>query len=253
MFGVGVNLRNFLDVWATGNDPDDIHRLYLVLDSTEEVNPYIIGKFYDSLFRIHPRLPVTFYHRFGWSCRKWFRIYDFSDLEYEIEMLTENMDFHDEPQDDEEVQQTANLQAWKAQIPPYMKCKPLPDKDWNRIVAGLGSHSKIRKVLELTTELYKVSRSIMAVDINQDERDSLDNCGNSCPVFSLHFYSMDALRGLLDDETRMVQQTSPAPHAMIPFDVADGKSILHAFKTMAVAVKVVALAAAITHTLPGSD
>jgi hypothetical protein len=247
MFDVAVSLRNFVNGWEVPKDQDDVRRLYLILDSGADLNPYIVGKLYDALFRIHPRLPVTFYQRFGWSCRKWFRIYDYSDLEYEIQSLADNLDPDDEKSDQ------ATLNAWKAQVPRYMKRNPLPDKEWDRIVAGLSSRSKIRKTLELTTELYTAAHSIKSAVINQDERDNLDNCGNACPVFSLHFFSMDALRGCLDEEANMIMQTEPLPHTIIPFDVADGESIVHAFNAMAVAVKVVALAAAITNTLPGSD
>lgn len=44
----------------------------------------------------------------------------------------------------------------------------------------------------------------------------------------------EAVKG--GERPTLIMQMSPMPHTMIPLNVADGKSILHAFTAMAVAV-----------------
>jgi hypothetical protein len=135
----------------------------------------------------------------------------------------------------------------------YMKRKPLRDEDYDRIVRKLGPKSRLRKILELATELRAVSSSVKPTELTSDERDALDNHGNSYPVFSLHFYSMDALRGLLDEEGNMVMQTTPIPHVILPFTLDNDVELEQAFTAMAGIAKVIAIAAAIVKDLPESD
>jgi hypothetical protein len=91
------------------------------------------------------------------------------------------------------------------------------------------------------------------MELTQDERDSLDNLGNSYPVFSLHFYSMDAVRATLDSEGNLIMQTTPLPNTIIPFTLANDEEVKAAFDNLAVASKVIGIAAAITKYLPYSE
>jgi hypothetical protein len=237
-------LHNWIDEWSDScRGADHVSRLYLMLDCSE-VEAFNIGKLYDSLYRIHPRLPVSFYQRFVHGCCRWFRVWDHKDLTWEIECLAENC---------EDANDRDTVAAWKADIPRYMNRKPLPDRDYNRIVRKLSPRSKFRKLMELAAELQDVSRNASPTELTQEERDSLDNHGNSYPVFSLHFYSMDAVRATLDSEGNLIMQTTPLPNAIIPFTLANDEEMERAFKALAVASKVIGIAAAITKYLPYSE
>jgi hypothetical protein len=91
------------------------------------------------------------------------------------------------------------------------------------------------------------------MELTQDERDSLDNHGNSYPVFSLHFYSMDAVRATLDSEGNLIMQTTSLPNTIIPFTLDNDAEVKAAFNNLAVASKVIGIAAAITKYLPYSE
>ena len=145
------------------------------------------------------------------------------------------------------------MAAWKADIPRYMNRKPLPDRDYARIVRKLSPRSRFRKLLELAAELQDVSHSASPTELTQEERDSLDNHGNSYPVFSLHFYSMDAVRATLDSEGNLIMQTTPLPNTIIPFTLDNDAEVKAAFNNLAVASKVIGIAAAITKYLPYSE
>ena len=243
-FGLELFLHNWIDEWSDSRrGADQVSRLYLMLDCSE-VEAFNIGKLYDSLYRIHPRLPVSFYQRFVHGCCRWFRVWDHKDLTWEIECLAENY---------EDANDRDTAAAWKADIPRYMNRKPLPDRDYNRIVRKLSPRSKFRRLLELAAELHDVSHSASPMELTQDERDSLDNHGNSYPVFSLHFYSMDAVRATLDSEGNLIMQSTPLPNTIIPFTLDNDEEMEQAFQVLAVASKVIGIAAAITKYLPYSE
>ena len=64
-FGLELFLHTWIDEWSDfRRGADNVSRLYLMLDCSE-VEAFNIGKLYDSLYRIHPRLPVSFYQRCG--------------------------------------------------------------------------------------------------------------------------------------------------------------------------------------------
>src|ERR1035437_3225181 len=134
-----------------------------------------------------------------------------------------------------------------------MNRKPLPDLDYNRIVSKLMPRYKFRRLLELAAELQDVSRSASPMELTQDERDSLDNHGNSNPAFSLHFYSMNAVGATLASEGNLIMQTTPIPNTIIPFTLANDEEVKAAFDNLAVASKVIGIAAAITKHLPYSE
>ena len=245
-FDFGVSLSNWLDDWQDINEQrDDTTRLYLILDSGPSLWPYIIGPLYESLYKIHPRLPASFYKRFGLGCRKCFRVFDHHDLEYEADKLEENFD--DKEKD------TATVQAWRDQIPKYMKRKSLNDEEYARETRRLSPRSKLRRILEMAQELRDISSNIQAPELTEEERDGFDNHGDSCPAFSLHFYSMDAVRGALDEETQYIQEVTPMPHLILPFTMGNENEMITAFRALADACKVIALAAAIVKDLPMSE
>jgi hypothetical protein len=65
---------------------------------------------------------------------------------------------------------------------------------------------------------------------------------------------MDAVRATLDSEGNLIMQTTPLPNTIIPFTLSNNEEeVKAAFDNLAVAAKVIGIAAAITKYLPYSE
>jgi hypothetical protein len=64
---------------------------------------------------------------------------------------------------------------------------------------------------------------------------------------------MDAVRATLDSEGNLIMQTTPLPNTIIPFTLDNDEEVKAAFDNLAVASKVIGIAAAITKHLPYSE
>ena len=250
-------LHNFFDVdtgildqWneyasSRRSDPDP-ERVYIVM-AGECVIPLLVGKFYEKLFAIHPRLPATFYEKFvphGFG--HFFRVLDHANLQQEIENIDEMCD----PDDEDEQETIARAKSYKAEIPRYLKRKPLPDTIFRRIVKRLPPHSQVRQALELADEMEWLTVSTPRVELDDQDNDLLYDCGVERPVISLHFHNWDGLRGLLDDEMNQAMECMPYPSAFIPLQVSDPASVRRAFDQLAVRLKMLVLGDRMLRFLP---
>jgi hypothetical protein len=243
-FELSVTFSTDAHEWCESEDEPDGTRLFLYMEaySCGFVN---LGPALALCEKEHPRLPVTFAGRFLSSMGRHFRVYDDRDAEEHISYLEENYD----PTEDREA-----LRARPDRnliLPACMKRKPLENRSFGALLSRMRPENRIARLLGATLELERVSETVKLPEIPEPIRDLFCDCNPPVPVLLAIYQQGDAIEASFDDESQSMQEATPEPWPLIPFDGRDPKSTEQAFRCLGGVLDTLAAARRVLDFVPG--
>ena len=243
-FELSVTFSTDAHEWCESEDEPDGSRLFLYMEaySCGFVN---LGPALALCEKEHPRLPVTFARQFLSSMGRHFRVYDDRDAEDHISYLEENYD----PTEDREA--LAALPDRNLILPACMKRKPLGSRSFRALLSGMKPESLVARLIGATLELDRVSETVKLPEIPEPIRDLFCDCNPPVPVLLAIYQQGDAIEASFDDESQSMQEATPEPWPLIPFDGTDPKSTEQAFRCLGGALDTLAAARRVLDLVPG--
>jgi hypothetical protein len=242
-FELSVTFSTDANEWHESEDEPDGSRLFLYMEaySCGFVN---LGPALALCEKEHPRLSVTFARRFLNSMGRHFRVYDDRDAEEHISYLEENYD----PTEDREALRA--LPDRNLILPACMKQKPLGSRSLRTILSRMPG-SRFARLLGATLDLDRVSESVKLPEIPEPIRDLFCDCNPPVPVLLAIYQQGDAIEASFDDESQSMQEATPEPRPLIPFDGTDPKSTEQAFGCLGGVLDTLAAARRVLDLVPG--
>jgi len=243
-FELSVTFSTDANEWHKSEDEPDGSRLFLYMEaySCGFVN---LGPALVLCEKEDPSLPVTFARRFLSSMGRHFRVYDDRDAEEHISYLEENYD----PTEDREALQA--LPDRNSILPACMKRKPLGGRSLRATLSGMKPESRVARLLGATQELERVSESVKLPEIPEPIRELFYDCNPPVPVLLAIYQQGDAIEASFDDESQSMQEATPEPWPLIPFDGTDAKSTEQAFYCLGGVLDTLAAARRVLDLVPG--
>jgi hypothetical protein len=231
-FFLRLGLVSDLDPY--GNDSDQMGaegEMFLVIEP-ESAGYIVMGPTMRLLKAVHPRLPVTFVDLFTGALNRWIRVYDYRDALERVEQLREWYEADPEGE-------TVELPAVDAAIPDCLRQKWNPLKErFVEHLAGQVRNRKVRALLEGVIELNNISLEGKRPDIGERAQARLMDANPPVPALVAVFGKHDAIEGCFDEECQGMLECSPEPNVILPFRVADAKSVREAFRLLVVICRV---------------
>jgi hypothetical protein len=243
-FELSVTFSTDAHEWRESEDEPDGSHLFFYMEaySCGFVN---LGPALALCEKEDPRLPVTFARRFLNSMGRHFRVYDDRDAEEHISYLEENYD----PTEDREALRT--LPDRNSILPACMKRKPLGSRSFRAMLSGMKPESRLARLLRAMLELERVSERIKLPEIPEPIRDLFCDCNPPVPVLLAIYQQGDAIEASFDDESQLMQEATPEPWPLIPFDGTDPKSTQQAFYCLGGVLDTLAAARRVLDLVPG--
>ena len=119
------------------------------------------------------------------------------------------------------------------------------------MLSRIATESRIARLLEATLELDRVSESVKLPDIPEAIRDLFCDCNPPVPVLLAIYQQGDAIEASFDDESQSMQEATPEPWPLIPFDGRDPKSTEQAFCCLGGVLETLAAARRVLDLVPG--
>ncbi len=227
-FFLRLGLVSDLDPY--GNDGDQVDaggEMFLVLEP-ESAGYVVLAPTLRLLEKVHPRLPVTFYDLFTAALNRWIRIYDHRDAVERVEQLRE---WYEADPDGE----TVELPAVDAAIPDCLRKKWNPLKEcFVEQLAEKARNRKARALLEGVMELSRTSLKGKRPEIGEQAQTRLMDSNPPVPALVAVFNKHDAIEGCFDEECQGMLECPPEPNVILPFRLADDKSIGETFRLLGV-------------------
>lgn len=218
-------------------DPAGTGQLFFVLN-TESSFALGIGPAIEQLESAQAGLGEAFYDSLRQSLYRWVRVYDDWDARERIEQMAEWAEGEDDPDSYE-------IPKLDPDLPACLRSRKFADRG-----QPLGSFSppaipQLKRLVELTLELERVSHSVERPKIDEDllegERDqhSLDS---PLPAILLYFHPGDAVMACFDNECEFWGQETPEPNLIVPLRPDDPDSVRKALAVIETLLRVMVLA-----------
>jgi len=243
-FELSVTFSTDAHEWCESEDEPDGSRLFLYMEaySCGFVN---LGPALALCEKEHPRLPVTLARGFLNSMGRHFRVYDDRDAEEHISYLEENYD----PTEDREALRA--LPDRNSILPACMKRRPLCNRSLRVLLSRMTPGSRIARLLNAMLELERVSETVKLPEIPEPIRELFCDCNPPVPVLLSIYQQGDAIEASFDDESQSMQEATPEPWPLIPFDGTDPKSTEQAFGCLGGVLDTLAAARRVLDLVPG--
>jgi hypothetical protein len=243
-FELSVTFSTDAHEWCESEDEPDGSRLFLYMEaySCGFVN---LGPALALCEEENPRLPVTFARRFLNSMGRHFRIYDDRDADEHISYLEENYD----PVEDREALRA--LPDRNLILPACMKRQPLGSRSLKVLLSRMTPGSRIARLLKAMLELERVSETVKLPEIPEPIRDLFCDCNPPVPVLLAIYQQGDAIEASFDDESQSMQEATPEPSVLIPFDGRYPKGTEQACKCLGAVLDTLAAARRVLDLVPG--
>jgi hypothetical protein len=242
-FELSVTFSTDAHECCDSEDEPDSSRLFLYMEAYScgfvNLGPAL------ALCEEHPRLAVTFARRFLNSIGRHFRIYDDRDADEHISYLEENYD----PAEDGDA--LAELPDRNSILPPFMKRQLLGNRSFRALLSRMRPGSQVARLLGATLDLERVSESVRLPEIPEPVRELFYDCNPPVPVLLAIYQQGDAIEASFDDESQSMQEATPEPSVLIPFDGKDPKSTEQAFKCLGAVLDTLAAARRVLDLVPG--
>ena len=218
-------------------DPVAAGQLFLVLN-TESSFALGIGQAVVRLQSVQTGLGEAFYDSLRQSLYRWVRVYDDWDARERIEQMTEWAEGEEDPDSYE-------IPKLEPDLPACLRNRKFADRGQPLASFALPSIARLKKLVELTLEMERVSRAVERPKIDEDllerERDqhSLDS---PLPAILLHFCPGDAVMACFDNECEFWGQETPEPNLIVPLRPDDPDSVRQALAVIETLMRVLVLA-----------
>jgi hypothetical protein len=231
--------------WAE-RDQSKPNQLFLTVEPSEaSCGCVTFGPTLELLEKVHPQLPVTFFHLFVGALNAWIRIYDHRDAEERAEMLQEWA--AQEPDADQ-----YEIPDVQASIPACMRQAALGDCELGQLKAKI-SDPLAAKLVEAAINLDRLSAQAKRPEIHDNIGQQLSDCNPPLPCLLALFAEGDSIEACFNEEADGMLEVTPEPNLIIPFDPALTQSVRDAFHVFGVACEIIAAASRLIDLMPGND
>jgi hypothetical protein len=217
-------------------EPTSPGQLFFVLN-TESSFVLGVGEAIKELEGAYAGMGQAFYDALRRSLYRWIRVYDDLDARERIEQMTEWAEGEDDP-DSYEI---PNLEQ---DLPPCLKDEHRSGTSRPLTSFPVPAVPRLRKLLETTTELQRVSHSMERPRLDDKwlERErSYHSLDLPLPAVLLYFRACDAVMACFDDECEYWGQETPEPNLIIPVRADDPASVRQALAVMETLMRVLVL------------
>ena len=241
-FDLDLALADRLVDYSDERGPHDT--LYLIVDP-EGAAFVLLNPVLESLTKIHPGLPATFFGHFVGALNRWVRVYDYRDAEERVDMLREWYEGEENPE--------------QYEVPDIQGCTPRCLKESSlslRSLRDLVQKIRSREVKVLVRgllDLRAIARRAKRPEFTEDMGEQLSDSNPPLPCLLAAFSQGDAVVGCFDDEAQSAMETTPQPNLIIPLKVSDPSSVCQGFRTLGVACETLAAASRLIDLMPGND
>jgi hypothetical protein len=218
-------------------DPAGTSQLFFVLN-TESSFALGIGSAIDELESAHAGLGEAFYDSLRQSLYRWVRVYDDWDARERIEQMAEWAEGEEDPDSYE-------IPKLEPDLPACLRNRKFADRGQPLKSFSLTAIPRLKRLVELTLELERVSHAVERPKIDEDllerERDqhSLDS---PLPAILLYFHPGDGVMACFDNECEFWGQETPEPNLIVPLRPDDPDSVRHALAVVETLLRVLVLA-----------
>ena len=244
-FLLDVLVATSLDRYCAGDvKASDVSRVFLTLEP-DSAGYVILGPTLRLLEGIHPRLSVTFLYLFLGALNRWVRVYDHRDALDRVERLQEWYD--------------GDPEGGEVELPDIGRCLPESVKRrplGRRTVAAMVPEIRnplARQLIEVAVELDRVSCQRKRVQIDDQVRDLLIDCGEPVPALLAVFEQSDPIEGCFDEDCQTMLEVTPAPNLIIPFNGEAREGVLGAFAVLATVCETLSCASRLITLMPGNE
>ena len=212
-------------------------QLFFVLN-TESSFALGIGHAIDQFESVQAGLGEAFYDSLRQSLYRWVRVYDDWDARERIEQMAEWAEGEDDPDSYE-------IPKLEPDLPACLRDCKFADRGQPLRSFSLPAIPRLKRLVELTLELERVSHSVERPKVDEDllerERDqhSLDS---PSPAILLYFRPGDAVMACFDNECEFWGQETPEPNLIVPLRPDDPDSVRQALATIETLLRVLVLA-----------
>jgi len=211
-------------------EPTSPGQLFFVLN-TESSFALGVGDAITELEGACPGMGKAFYDTLRQSLYRWIRVYDDLDARERIEQMTEWAEGEEDPESYE-------IPKLEQDLPSCLKDKQRSDTARPLASFPVPAIPKLRKLLETTIELQRVSHSMERPRLDDEwlERErSYHSLDLPLPAVLQHFRAGDAVMACFDDECEYWGQETPEPNLIIsvwPDDPASVRQALAVIETL---------------------
>lgn len=195
------------------SEPTEPGQLFFVLN-TESSFPICVGRIVEELDSAQAGLGRAFYESLRHSLYRWVRVYDDSDTRYRLEQTQEWAEEEAEGSDSFEIPKL------EPDMPSCLLEPSASDRTNGLIAFPLPGQPRLRKVVELTLELERISNSSECPKVDEDflERErSYHSLDAPLPAVLMYFRPGDAVMACFDNECEFWGQETPEPNLIVPF------------------------------------
>jgi hypothetical protein len=200
---------------------------------------------FELLEKVHPHLPVTFFHLFVGALNCWVRIYDFRDAEERAEVLREWA--AQEPDADQ-----YEIPDVQGSIPASMRQIPLDEHELAQLRDKI-SDPLAAKLVEAALALDRVSVQAKRPELGDDIGQQLSDCNPPLPCLLALFAEGDPVAAAFDEEAQGMLEVTAEPNLIIPFDPGNTESVRDAFQVFGVACETITAASRLIDLMPGNE
>ena len=179
----------------------------------------------------------AFYDALRQSLYRWIRVYDDLDARERIEQMTEWAEGEDDPESYE-------IPKLEQDLPPCLADKARSDRARPLTSFPLPAVPRLRKLVETTIELQRVSHSMERPRVDEEWLERERHCHSldlPLPAVLLHFRAGDAVMACFDDECEYWGQETPEPNLIIPLRPDDPASVCQALAVIETLMQVLVL------------
>ena len=243
-FLLSAALTSCLDEYSERTNDLATGRLYLTVDA-DRAGFMVLLPTLRLLERVHPRLPVTFFHLFTGAVNRWVRVYDYRDAEDRVEMLREWI----EGEGDEAQYEIPDVAGC---IPQYLKQKPLGRRSL-RVLSSQVQGTEVKALVDGVLELSRLSERAERPELTEEMREQMYDSNPALPGLLAVFSPDDAVDGCFEDEAQTMMEVTPEPTVMLPFNADDPATIESTFQTFGVVCETLAAVSRLIDQMPGND
>src|SRR5271165_5787158 len=217
-------------------EPTSPGQLFFVLN-TESSFALGVGDAITEFESVCAGMGQAFYDGLRQAVYRWIRVYDDLDARERIEQMTEWAEGEEDPESYE-------IPKLEQDLPSCLKDKQRSDTARPLASFPVPAVPKLRKLLETTIELQRVSHSMERPRLDEEWLDrerhyhSLDL---ALPAVLLYFRAGDAVMACFDDECEHWGQETPEPNLIIPLQPDDPASVRQALAVIETLMKVLVL------------